>query len=70
MKSATPRRKCPNESKLGRCVDQRTTNNLLHFQTDGVHKGPTVTSLVSPLISVLCLAQSVQSSQTKLKWEG
>ena len=63
MKSATPRWNGPNDSKLGRCVDQCTTNILLHFQTNGIHIGPTVTSL-SPAMSVFCLAQSVQSFQS------
>ena len=67
---AAPRRNDPNAPKLGKCVDQCTTNNWLHFQTDGVHIGPTVTSLVSPAISVLYLAESVQSFQTKFKRES
>ena len=62
MKRATPRRNGPNNSKLARCVDQCTTYNLLHFLADGIHIGPTV----SPAMSVLCLAQSVQSFQTTL----
>ena len=47
MKSATSKWNGPNDSKLGRCVDQCITNNWLHFQTDGVHIGPPVTSNVS-----------------------
>ena len=70
MKRATPRQNSPNDSKLRICIDQCTTNNWLHFQIDGVHIGPAVTSLVSPAMSVSCLAQSVQSFQTKLEGES
>ena len=51
MKSATPRWNGPNNSNLGRCVDQCTTNNWLHFQTDGVHIGPSVTSVMPCSVS-------------------
>ena len=63
MKSATPRQNGPNDYKLGRCVDQCTTDNWLHFQTDGIHIGPTVTSLVSAAMSVLSLLSQCRVSK-------
>ncbi|KAJ4425637.1 hypothetical protein ANN_27833 [Periplaneta americana] len=48
----------------GLCNVQRSLKR--RAQRDGIHIGPTVTSLVS----VLCLAQSVQSFQTKWKRES
>ena len=70
MKSATSGLNGLNESKLGRCVDQCTTNNWLHFQTDGpTHRPNSDIYSVTGNVSVMPFSASAELPNKVETWK-